>query len=49
MGQAWSGEIEFALEMLSNPGVDREAVHDQVGQMAAEFFDKELVSAKKKS
>jgi hypothetical protein len=33
---------------VDNPGVDREAVHNQVGQMAAEFFDKELAAAKKK-
>lgn len=31
-----------------NPGVDREAVHKQVGEMAADFFDQELKAPKKK-
>jgi predicted dienelactone hydrolase len=44
-----AGRKQLPQLFVDNPGVDREAVHDQVGQMAAEFFDKELVSAKKKS
>ena len=36
---------EFTLD---SPGVDREAVHKQVAEMAAEFFDKELAPPKKK-
>lgn len=44
-----AGKKQFPELFVDNPGVDREAVHNQVGQMAAGFFDKELVSAKKKS
>lgn len=33
---------------VDNPGVDREAVHNRVGEMAAEFFEKNLAPAKKK-
>ncbi len=33
---------------VDNPGVDREAVHNQVAEMAAEFFEKELAPPNKK-
>lgn len=33
---------------VDNPGVDREAVHKQVADMAAEFFGKELMPVKRK-
>jgi hypothetical protein len=33
---------------VDNPGVDREAVHQQVAQMAADFFDRELAPQGKK-
>ncbi|MGA3091621.1 MAG: alpha/beta fold hydrolase [Terriglobales bacterium] len=33
---------------VDNPGVDREAVHKQVAQMAADFFEQELAPRKKK-
>jgi predicted dienelactone hydrolase len=44
-----AGRKQLPQLFVDNPGVDREAVHDQVGKMAAEFFDKELLPAKKKS
>jgi predicted dienelactone hydrolase len=43
-----TGKKQLPQLFVDNPGVDREAVHNQVGQMAAEFFDKELAAAKKK-
>ncbi|MGB9233038.1 MAG: alpha/beta fold hydrolase [Terriglobales bacterium] len=43
-----AGKKELPRFFVDNPGVDREIVHLQVGQMAADFFDKELVSPKKK-
>ncbi len=43
-----AGKKQFPQLFVDNPGVNREAVHNQVGQMAAEFFDKELVPVKKK-
>jgi hypothetical protein len=36
------------LFFKDNPGVDREAVHGRVAEMAAEFFEKQLAPAKKK-
>jgi predicted dienelactone hydrolase len=33
---------------VDNPGVDREAVHKQVAEMAADFFDQQLTPLKKK-
>ena len=44
-----AGKKQLPQLFVDNPGIDREAVHNQVGQMAAEFFDKELVPAQKKS
>ena len=44
-----AGRKQLPQLFVDNPGVDREVVHGQVGQMAAEFFDKELVPGKKKS
>ena len=41
------GKKQLPQLFVDGPGIDREAVHNQVGQMAAEFFDKELVPAKK--
>jgi predicted dienelactone hydrolase len=44
-----TGRKRLPQLFVDNPGIDREAVHNQVGEMAAEFFDKELVSPKKKN
>jgi len=44
-----AGRKQLPQLFVDGPGIDREAVHDQVGHMAAEFFDKELMPAKKKS
>ncbi len=43
-----AGKKQLPQLFVDNPGVDREAVHNQVGQMAAEFFARELAPAKKK-
>jgi predicted dienelactone hydrolase len=43
-----AGKKQLPQLFVDDAGVDRQAVHDQVGQMAAEFFDKELAPAKKK-
>ena len=43
-----AGKKQLPQFFVDNPGVDREAVHKQVAEMAAEFFDKELTRAKKK-
>ena len=43
-----SGKKQFPKLFVDNPGVDREAVHEKVDEMAAEFFDKELAPMKKK-
>jgi predicted dienelactone hydrolase len=43
-----TGKKQLPQLFVDNPGVDREAVHNRVGGMAAEFFEKELVSPKKK-
>lgn len=36
------GKKQFPQLFVDNTGVDRQAVHDQVGQLAADFFDQEL-------
>jgi len=43
-----AGKKQLPQFFADNPGVDREAVHKQVAEMAAEFFDKELAPQKKK-
>jgi predicted dienelactone hydrolase len=42
-----TGKKQLPQLFVDNPGVDRKAVHDQVAQMAAEFFEKELAPPKK--
>ncbi len=42
------GKQKFPLFFADNPGVDREAVHRQVAEMAADFFDSQLTPLKKK-
>ncbi|MGH9642039.1 MAG: alpha/beta hydrolase family protein, partial [Terriglobales bacterium] len=43
-----AGKKQLPQFFVDNPGVDREAVHKQVGEMAADFFDKELAPERKK-
>jgi predicted dienelactone hydrolase len=43
-----AGKKKFPALFVDNTGVDREAVHRQVGEMAAEFFEKELAPPKSK-
>ncbi len=43
-----AGKKQLPQLFVDNPGVDREAVHQQVAAMAAEFFAKELAPLKKK-
>jgi predicted dienelactone hydrolase len=43
-----AGKKQLPRFCVDNPGVDREAVHRQVAAMAAEFFEKQLVSANRK-
>ena len=43
-----TGKKQLPQLFVDNSGVDREAVHIQVGQMAAEFFDRELAPVKRK-
>jgi len=43
-----AGKKQLPQFFVDNPGVDREAVHKQVAEMAAEFFEKELAPPKKK-
>jgi predicted dienelactone hydrolase len=43
-----AGKKQFPQLLMDNPGVDREAVHKQVSQMAADLFDKELAPTRKK-
>jgi predicted dienelactone hydrolase len=43
-----AGKKQLPQLFVDNPGVDREAVHNQVAEMAAEFFDKQLAPPKKK-
>lgn len=43
-----AGKKQMPQFFVDNPGVDREAVHKQVAEMAAEFFDKQLAPPKKK-
>lgn len=42
-----SGKKELPQLSVDNPGVNREAVHKQVADMAVEFFDKQLAPAKR--
>jgi predicted dienelactone hydrolase len=43
-----AGKKQLPQFFVDNPSVDREAVHRQVAQMAADFFDQELAPPKKK-
>ncbi|MGA9527227.1 MAG: alpha/beta fold hydrolase [Terriglobales bacterium] len=43
-----AGKKQLPQFFADNPGVDREAVHKQVSEMAADFFNQELAAAKKK-
>jgi predicted dienelactone hydrolase len=43
-----AGKKHLPQLFVDNPGVDREAVHSQVSEMAADFFDRELAPLKKK-
>ncbi len=43
-----AGKKQLPQLFVDNPGVDRESVHSQVSQMAADFFDRELAPQKKK-
>ena len=43
-----AGKKQLPQFFVDNPGVDREAVHKQVAEMAADFFDKELSPLKRK-
>ena len=43
-----AGKKQLPQLFVDNPGIDRQAVHAQVSQMAAEFFDKELAPKKKR-
>ncbi len=41
-----AGKKQLPQLFVDNAGVDREAVHNKVGQMAADFFDRELAPLK---
>ncbi len=43
-----TGKKQLPQLFVDNPGVDREAVHRKVAEMAASFFDRELIGPKKK-
>jgi predicted dienelactone hydrolase len=43
-----AGKKQLPQLLVDNPGVDREAVHRQVGEMAADFFDENLAPLGKK-
>ena len=43
-----AGKKQLSQFFVDNPGVDRQAVHKQVAEMAAEFFGKELAPLNKK-
>lgn len=43
-----AGRKQLPQFFVDNPGIDREAIHQQVAEMAADFFDKELAPPKKK-
>ncbi len=43
-----AGKKQLPQFFVDNPGVDREAIHRQVAQMAADFFDQQLAPPKKK-
>jgi len=42
------GRKQLPQFFVDKPGVDREAVHAQVAQMAVDFFNRELLASKKK-
>jgi predicted dienelactone hydrolase len=42
------GRSKMPQFFADNPGVDREAVHKQVAEMAGDFFEKQLATPKKK-
>ena len=44
-----AGKKKLPQFFVDNPGVDREAVHKQVAEMAAGFFDRELASPQKEA
>jgi predicted dienelactone hydrolase len=41
-----AGKKQLPQLFVDNAGVDRQAIHDEVGQMAADFFDQELAPLK---
>jgi predicted dienelactone hydrolase len=41
-----AGKKRLPQLCVDNPGVDRQAIHREVGQMAADFFDRELAPVK---
>ena len=43
-----AGKKQLPQLFVDNPGVDREAIHKQVAEMAADFFDQQLALPKKK-
>jgi predicted dienelactone hydrolase len=43
-----AGKKQLPQLFVDNPGVDREAVHKEVAEMAADFFQKQLATATKK-
>jgi predicted dienelactone hydrolase len=43
-----AGKKQLPQLFVDNPGVNREAVHKQVANMAAEYFDKQLAPAKER-
>ena len=43
-----AGKKQLPKLFVDNAGVDRDAVHKQVAEMAAQFFDDNLAPAKKK-
>ena len=42
-----AGKKQLPQLFVDNPGVDREAVHNQVAEMAVEFFEKEIAPEKR--
>ncbi|HUB02093.1 MAG TPA: alpha/beta fold hydrolase [Terriglobales bacterium] len=43
-----AGKKQFPQLFVDNPGVDRESIHKQVAELAADFFDQQLAPQKKK-
>jgi predicted dienelactone hydrolase len=41
-----AGKKQWPQLCVDNPGVDRQAIHTETGQMAADFFDRELAPIK---